>query len=163
PSAPRDAARPPAASHRHRPVPRGELATAMHPAGAEPGAPETSVSRPSLVAPPACDAAPRPAAAGSSAGAIAAAIPRYRTNPVPEYPVPSRRRREEGIVYLNVTVQPNGWPAAVSLNRSSGHPLLDQAALDAVRRWTFEPGRAGGVPVSSLVVVPVRFFLSEMP
>ncbi|HVT08445.1 MAG TPA: TonB family protein [Polyangia bacterium] len=160
PSTARDAARPAAAIHRHRAVPRGVLATAMHPTDAASGQPEPLVTHDAPAAGN-CTAA-RPAVAGTSAGVTASATPRYRTNPVPEYPIPSRRRREEGIVYLNVTVQPNGWPAAVSLNRSSGHPLLDQAALDAVRRWTFEPGRAGGVPVSSLVVVPVRFFLSEL-
>jgi protein TonB len=58
-------------------------------------------------------------------------------------------------------VQADGLPAEISLNRSSGHPLLDRAALDAVRRWTFEPGRAAGVPVASLVVVPVRFSLEQ--
>ena len=56
----------------------------------------------------------------------------------------------------------DGTPAAISLNRSCGHPLLDRAALDAVRRWTFEPARAAGVPVSSLVVIPVRFSLDQL-
>jgi periplasmic protein TonB len=102
-----------------------------------------------------------PEASGGSG--IVSASPRYRANPKPDYPLPCKRRREEGMVLLNVVVQANGLPAALSLNRSSGHPLLDRAALDAVRRWTFEPGRAAGVPVSSLVVVPVRFSLSEQP
>lgn len=158
-SAPRDPVRPPVVGHRHRPAARVELAAAMPSLDREPSEAERSPGHEAAAAPAANGASRTPAVAGVTASAT----PRYRTNPVPDYPIPSRRRREEGIVYLNVTVQPNGWPAAVSLNRSSGHPLLDQAALDAVRRWTFEPGRAGGVPVSSLVVVPVRFFLSEMP
>ena len=99
------------------------------------------------------------AAAGGAA--TVAASPRYHTNPTPDYPLPCKRRREEGTVLLNVLVQADGLPAAISLNRSSGHPLLDRAALDAVRRWTFEPGRAAGAPVSSLVVVPVRFSLEQ--
>ncbi len=105
--------------------------------------------------------------AGSSlapkAGAMVSATPRYRTNPRPEYPLPCKRRREEGLVLLNVVVQADGLPAMVRLNRGSGHPLLDQAALEAVRRWTFEPGRAAGQAVSSVVVVPVRFSLLEPP
>ncbi len=104
-----------------------------------------------------------PAAAEQGGGGAVSAKPRYRTNPAPDYPIPSKRRREEGIVLLNVQVQVDGTPAAVSLNRSCGHPLLDRAALDAVRRWTFEPARAAGVPVSSLVVVPVRFSLADQP
>lgn len=105
----------------------------------------------------------RRGAASPSASADVSAVPRYRTNPKPDYPIPCQRRREEGIVYLNVLVKPDGIPGSISLSRSSGHPLLDRAALEAVRRWTFEPGRAAGVPVSSPVVVPIRFFLSEQP
>ncbi len=78
-------------------------------------------------------------------------------------PLPSLRRHEAGMVLLNVVVQPNGIPAAITLNKSCGHPLLDRAALEAVHGWTFEPARAAGLPVSSLVVVPVRFSLSEGP
>jgi periplasmic protein TonB len=99
--------------------------------------------------------------ASAGGGATVSASPRYYANPTPDYPLPCKRRREEGIVLLNVVVQADGLPAAISLKRSSGHPLLDRAALDAVRRWTFEPGRAAGVPVASLVVVPVRFSLEQ--
>jgi protein TonB len=49
----------------------------------------------------------------------------------------------------------------VSLAHGSGHPLLDQAAIAAVRTWTFEPARASGVAVTSEVVVPVRYALSQ--
>jgi protein TonB len=94
---------------------------------------------------------------------VLSAQPRYHTNPRPDYPLPSLRRREEGIVLLDVQVQADGTPAAISLHRSCGHPLLDRAALDAVRRWTFEPARAAGVAVASLVVIPVRFSLAEQP
>ena len=126
---------------------------------------EPEIAPISVAAPP---ASPSPARAASAkqvtaqgGGAVVSAQPRYHTNPRPDYPIPSLRRREEGIVLLNVQVQANGTPAAISLNRSCGHPLLDRAALDAVRRWTFEPARAAGVPVSSLVVIPVRFSLDD--
>ena len=103
------------------------------------------------------------AAASQGGGAVRSAEPRYHTNPRPDYPLPSLRRREEGIVLLDVQVQADGTPAAIALNRSCGHPLLDRAALDAVRRWTFEPARAAGLPVASLIVIPVRFSLAEQP
>jgi TonB family protein len=64
---------------------------------------------------------------------------------------------------VDVAVDANGTPTRISVNRSSGYPLLDRAALDAVRRWTFDPARAGGTPVFSQVVVPVRFSLGEGP
>jgi protein TonB len=65
------------------------------------------------------------------------------------------------VVIVNVEVDADGRAADVSLSRSSGFPLLDQAALEAVRRWTFEPAREGGFPVASRVDVPVRFSLAR--
>jgi protein TonB len=105
------------------------------------------------------------AAAASNGGAhiVAIAQPRYRTNPKPDYPIASQRRREEGVVILNVAVDAGGIPTSMSIKQSSGHPLLDRAALDAVRRWTFEPARSGGVPMFSQVPVPVRFSLDDLP
>ena len=93
--------------------------------------------------------------------AIVSAVPRYRSNPAPDYPTPSRRRGEEGTVLLDVVVNAGGSADAVSVQRSSGYPLLDRAAVAAVRNWTFEPARFQGVALSSHVVVPVRFSLSE--
>jgi protein TonB len=128
-------------------------AAADSPGPSSPAAPAPAAAVPSASRGPGV-AAPRP-------GVVTSAEPRYRSNPRPDYPIPSLRRREEGIVLLDVVVQPNGIPASITLNKSCGHPLLDHAALDAVRAWTFEPARAAGVPVSSLVVVPVRFSLSD--
>jgi protein TonB len=126
--------------------------------------PAVSTAAPSVSPSAAPDAALRVAVASAKGGgAVASAQPRYHTNPKPDYPIPSLRRREEGIVLLNVQVAADGMPVAISLNRGCGHPLLDRAALDAVRRWTFEPARAAGVPVSSLVVIPVRFSLAVQP
>jgi periplasmic protein TonB len=124
-------------------------------------APMPTPSGPASTAGPAASPLRARTSEAPSGNAIVSASPRYRTNPTPDYPLPCKRRREEGIVLLNVVVQADGLPAAISLNRSSGHPLLDRSALDAVRRWTFEPGRAAGLPVSSRVVVPVRFSLEQ--
>ena len=125
-------------------------------------APAVPAATPSVPASPGAAAGVRASApASQGGGAAVSAKPRYRSNPTPDYPIPSKRRREEGIVLLNVQVSVDGTPAAISLNRSCGHPLLDRAALEAVRRWTFEPARAAGVPISSLVVIPVRFSLDD--
>lgn len=94
--------------------------------------------------------------AGSSS-----ARPDYLRNPPPAYPEESRRRREEGTVLVKVFVSPLGTPQAVSLYRSSGFPALDQAALEAVRRWRFRPATAGGAPVASYAVVPISFHLTD--
>jgi len=86
---------------------------------------------------------------------------RYRSNPRPEYPEEARRLHQEGVVLLSVEVSEDGRATDVSLKRSSGSDLLDQAALQAVKRWTFEPARVASLPVSSRVDVPIRFSLSE--
>jgi protein TonB len=84
---------------------------------------------------------------------------RYRSHPAPPYPNDSLRRGEEGVVLLSVDVGPDGRSTQISLNRSSGSPSLDSAAVEAVYGWTFEPAQNAGVPVASRVVVPVRFSL----
>ena len=140
----------------------GSPTAALEDASVTNGAPAVRAAAPSVPASPGAVTAVRASApAQQSAGTAVSAKPRYRRNPTPDYPIPSKRRGEEGIVLLNVQVSADGVPAAISLNRSCGHPLLDWAALEAVRRWTFEPARAAGLPVSSLVVIPVRFSLDD--
>ncbi len=91
--------------------------------------------------------------------------PRYAlgaaANPLPDYPRQARREYWEGRVVINVAVAPEGHAASVAVRHSSGHAILDQAALDAVRRWRFEPARRGGVPVAAAVDVPIRFRLED--
>ena len=65
----------------------------------------------------------------------------------------------EGEALLGVTVLADGAPAAVELRTSSGYALLDEAALDAVRRWRFLPALVAGRPVQAVVNVPVVFRL----
>lgn len=83
----------------------------------------------------------------------------YLDNPKPVYPAASRRLGEEGTVLLAVRVGAAGAALAVELRQSSGHPRLDGAALDAVRRWRFVPARRGGDAVESWVTVPIAFKL----
>lgn len=89
------------------------------------------------------------------------ATPRYQSNPPPDYPRSSRRRREEGVALLRVAVGADGRASDVLLARSSGHPALDQAAAQAVRSWIFDPARIAGRAVASQALVPVRFSMTE--
>ena len=75
----------------------------------------------------------------------------------PDYPVEAYRRREEGTVLVGARVGADGRPAGVEVVRRSGSRELDQAAVDAVRQWTFEPAVRGGRKVTSEVQVPVTF------
>jgi len=99
------------------------------------------------------------AARTSGAQGLISARPRYKTNPKPRYPLMARRRRQEGVVLLSVSVSASGGPVAIEIQASSGISSLDQAAVDAVRRWEFEPGVLDGEAVPSRVEVPIRFEL----
>ncbi len=87
--------------------------------------------------------------------------PGYMYNPKPRYPRDARRRGEEGNVMLLVDVLPNGRVDEISVESSSGHRLLDDAAVKAVRRWRFEPAKKTGRPVRAQVRIPVEFNLRD--
>jgi protein TonB len=84
----------------------------------------------------------------------------YLNNPAPAYPLISRRQGESGKVLLLVQVTPHGTAALVELKQSCGFPRLDEAALEAVRKWHFVPARHGDVAVAASVVVPLSFKLN---
>ena len=81
----------------------------------------------------------------------------YLNNPAPAYPALSRRLGEEGRVLLRVQVMEDGTAGSVELQTGSGSSRLDQAALEAVKKWRFVPAKRGEQAVSASVVVPVRF------
>ena len=81
----------------------------------------------------------------------------YLNNPAPVYPTLSRRLREEGTVHLLVLVSETGDPKSVQIRKSSGFDRLDEAALNAVRRWRFVPARRGIVAIAAQVIVPINF------
>jgi protein TonB len=87
------------------------------------------------------------------------AKPNYLKNPEPPYPALARRRGQEGLVVMTVKVTAAGRAANVDLKESSGFTLLDDTALEAVRRWEFEPARVGSRAVEAEIEVPVRFKL----
>jgi periplasmic protein TonB len=83
----------------------------------------------------------------------------YLNNPKPIYPAISRRLGEEGTVTLKVLIGADGSAKEVRLSRSSGFERLNDAALDAVKRWRFVPGKRNGVPEAMWFDVPVSFML----
>ena len=82
-----------------------------------------------------------------------------RVNPHPAYPEPARQRGQEGKTLLLVDVDIQGNPAEIRILESSGHPLLDKAAIAAVRRWKFIPARRGDVFIPGQAILPVEFRL----
>jgi protein TonB len=83
----------------------------------------------------------------------------YLKNPRPAYPGLARRQGWEGTTLLRVQVSSAGRPGAIQVQRSSGRTALDDAAVEAVKRWSFVPATQGGNAVSGWVTVPIVFRL----
>ena len=81
----------------------------------------------------------------------------YLKNPRPPYPRLALREGWEGKVLLRVRVLANGRVGGATVQRSAGHSVLDEAALDVVKGWTFVAARQGGQPVDGFVTVPFEF------
>lgn len=85
----------------------------------------------------------------------------YLQNPPPAYPLAARRRGLEGRVVLHVQVLENGRCGDISIKQSSGHELLDNAALQAVKEWRFIPAQRGDTAITARVDVPIHFKLEK--
>ena len=73
----------------------------------------------------------------------------------PVYPEIARRAGVSGVVILEAVIDPHGNVTDVNVLRSI--PLLDEAAMDAVRQWKYEPTLLNGVPVPIVMTVTVNF------
>ncbi len=77
----------------------------------------------------------------------------------PIYPELAKRVRLEGIVILEAVIDPSGFVSELGVLRSV--PLLDDAALNAVKQWRYEPTLLNGMPVPIIMTVTVRFILEN--
>ncbi len=78
-------------------------------------------------------------------------------NPSPRYPRRAISQRRQGVVILALRVDRDGRVSSATVNKSSGHSDLDQAALVAARAWKFRPARRGEMAVEITVLKPFRF------
>lgn len=81
--------------------------------------------------------------------------PRKIRHLVPEYPDLARRAGVAGVVILECVIARDGLVQSVQV--LSGHPLLNEAAVRAVRQWAYRPTLLNGVPVEVVMTVTVRF------
>jgi TonB family protein len=79
----------------------------------------------------------------------------------PVYPELAKRARVQGRVVLVVTVDEEGNVANITV--SDGHPLLNDAAVAAVKQWRYSPTLLNGEPVSVIATVTIVFNLGEAP
>jgi protein TonB len=77
----------------------------------------------------------------------------------PVYPPLAKEARIQGVVRLNVVIGKDGGVQNLSL--VSGHPLLAQAALEAVRQWKYQPTLLNGNPVEVATQVDLNFALPQ--
>jgi protein TonB len=75
----------------------------------------------------------------------------------PIYPEIARVARKEGTVIMEAVLDTTGRVTQLRVIQSV--PLLDQAAVDAVKQWRYTPSLYGGRPVSVLMTITVRFTL----
>ena len=79
--------------------------------------------------------------------------------PAPVYPPEAREARVQGVVIVEATISPTGEVSDVEVLRPV--PLLDEAAVAAVRQWRYEPTLVGGEPVAIVMTVTVNFMLRD--
>lgn len=84
--------------------------------------------------------------------------PRALNTPDPDYSEEARKAKYQGTVVLWLVVDQGGRPRDVKVARSLGMGL-DQKAIEAVRKWTFEPAMKDGKPVAVQINVEVNFRL----
>lgn len=85
----------------------------------------------------------------------------YLQNPSPPYPAISRRLNEQGKTILRVLIGADGQPQRAEVGKSSGFDRLDQAAVTAVLRWRFVPGKRGGVAEAMWFNLPINWELTQ--
>lgn len=91
--------------------------------------------------------------------------PRLRPASCPElrYPRAARRRGLKGAVELKAWIDVTGKPSQMEVHKSSGHSILDKAALEGVEDWVFEPARRDGEAFEDWIVFRIRFEATPSP
>jgi TonB family protein len=125
------------------------IATTALPVSAQPTLPENVMEMEDISRPPTEGVAPKPIG------------PRDLT--MANYPRESFVSGEEGTVHLRALVQADGAVRDALIERSSGSPRLDQAAVELVRGWRYEPGTLKGVPVAARFPVNIDWKLMILP
>jgi protein TonB len=109
-----------------------------------------------IAPPPTPPARVTPAAPRRVGGAVRA--PQKIHHVAPEYPPIARSARVTGVVILEAIIGEDGGVRNVTVLRSI--PLLDNAAVEAVRQWRFTPSLLNGEPISVIMTVTVSFNLN---
>src|SRR5262249_47328194 len=74
------------------------------------------------------------------------------SSPMPDYPLAARKQHWTGVGDFVCHVRPDGTVASVEVLRSTGHQVLDQAAITALQQWRFQPGK-----IENPINIPIGF------
>ena len=85
--------------------------------------------------------------------------PRKIADVAPVYPELAMKAGVQGIVIIEATIDPRGRVVNATVLR--GVPVLDEAALEAVRQWVYTPTLLNGAPTAVIMTVTVRFWLKK--
>lgn len=118
----------------------------------------TPPAPPAPVAPP---VPPAPAPAPAAPRQVVLTDSDWVRVPEVEYPLASRRLKEEGTVVVRALIDTRGVPKQVVLQRSSGHTRLDQQALRAAMTARVKPRTENGVPFEFWIAMPLAFELED--
>jgi TonB family protein len=81
----------------------------------------------------------------------------HRVSPV--YPALAKQARIQGTVRMAVLIDENGIVDRLKL--IGGHPLLVNAAFEAVKQWRYRPATRGGVRVAAITTIEITFTLGD--
>jgi TonB family protein len=96
---------------------------------------------------------------GEALAGIARPLGGYQVKP--RYPELARRAGAQGVTLLKVRVLETGRVGEILVEQSAGRRDLDLSAVEAVKKWLFEPARRGKNPVPVWVFLPVKFELGS--
>lgn len=103
--------------------------------------------------------APSPSALAVSPAAVVFTEPAFLVRQEPAYPDRARRAGVAGVAVVRIWLTPAGGVERVELAESSGHRLLDEAALAAAGASTFTPAARDRQPVAASALATYRFEL----
>ena len=88
-------------------------------------------------------------------------VPRVLRSVPPEYPYGAKRNHIEGKVVVQMLVTSKGQPVNLTIHSSTPAGVFDKTALNAAKRWKFQPGTYKGQAVDTWVLLPFNFELSR--
>jgi len=81
--------------------------------------------------------------------------------PRAEYPADLQQQGITGTVMLKAIIGKDGWLLNPQVVNTEIHPALAQAALEAVRKWQYQPTLLNGQPVETITSIEIRFELNQ--